>query len=643
MSGFFILFKYSADEISDEVSTVANLIPEEQVNEIRQSVNIIDVVSQYVQLKKSGRNHFGFCPFHQERTASFSVAEDKQIFHCFSCGRGGNVFKFLMEMDGLSFPESVIKVAEMSQFPIEGDWRQFAQNQDSHQDSNSQKLIRLHEETADLFHHILLNTKTGEIALTYLENRGLTRELIETFRIGFAPRERSVLIHYARAKEFEPAILEESGLFIQRDSGELIDRFYDRMMFPIRNHQGKVIAFSGRVLNQEQYPDAPKYLNSPETAIFNKRKVLFNLDLARPAIRREKEIILFEGFMDVIASWQAGIQHGVASMGTSLTNEQIQQVSRLTNQVMICYDGDSAGIEATKRAADILVNQKQFDCSVVSLPDGLDPDEFIKKYGIPAYQELLTHGRDTLFAFKMRYFRKGKQLQNEGERIAYIEQMLNELLTLSSAVERDVYLKQLAIEFDISVDTLKEQYQQLMLEAKKTARQDVKKQAYQTNRATSKGVIERNSRKLTDIDKAQRQLLKRLIEHQGTILFLQNQFPDFAFIHDTYQLLYVLFDSFAATEHAHHQMNDFLDFVKDPHLQNLVAEIAMIELSEDVSEQEIADYVELISNRHSIRESIQDKQRALKEATRIGDQETAKNLMIEVVNLSRQLKEKPDS
>lgn len=623
---------------------MANLIPEEQVNEIRQSVNIIDVVSQYVQLKKSGRNHFGFCPFHQERTPSFSVAEDKQIFHCFSCGRGGNVFKFLMEVDGLTFPESVMKVAEMSHFPLEGEWSQYAQNEETEQDTSYKKLIQLHEETADLFHHILLNTKAGEDALTYLENRGLTKELIETFKIGFAPRERNVLHQFAVAKEFEQEILLESGLFVQRDSGELLDRFYDRIMFPIRNQQGKTVAFSGRILNQEHYPEAPKYLNSPETSIFNKRKVLFNLDLARASIRREKEVILFEGFMDVIASWQAGVQNGVASMGTSLTNEQIHMISRLTNKVLISYDGDNAGIEATKRAIDILGTNPQFELSIVSLPDGLDPDEFIKKLGVDAYKELLAHGRDTLFSFKMRYFRKGKQLQNESERIAYIETILRELLTLSSAVERDVYLKQLAIEFDISVDTLKEQYQSLLANAKKQARTEQHKQAQppvedRQNFQPQQGIVERNSRKLTDVDKAQRQLLKRLIEHQETLILLRSHFPDFAFAHESYQLLFVLFEAFVE-EHDTYSMSSFLDYVKDTHMQNLLAEIAMIELSEELEEQEIIDYADVIVNRYSIRESIQEKRRALNEATRIGDKETAKSLMIEVVNLSRQLKEK---
>ena len=295
---------------------MAMMIPDEVVNRVRQETNIVDVVSQYVQLKKSGKNLFGFCPFHDEKTPSFSVAEEKQIFHCFSCGRGGNVFTFLMEVDGLSFPEAVFKTAELSHVKL--DERLTTSNfGEQKTDSKKEKLIKAHVETAELFHHVLLNTKVGEEALQYLLDRGLTRELIETFNIGFAPAERTMLYQYLTGKEYDKTLLSETGLFVERDSGELLDRFYNRIMFPIRNQQGKTIAFSGRIFKVESTEGkaAPKYSNSTETYLFNKRNVLFNYDLARANIRREKEVILFEGFMDVIASWDAGVKNGVASIG----------------------------------------------------------------------------------------------------------------------------------------------------------------------------------------------------------------------------------------------------------------------------------------------------------------------------------------
>ncbi|KRN74381.1 DNA primase [Carnobacterium maltaromaticum] len=628
---------------------VAMMIPEETVNRIRQETNIVDVVSQYVQLKKSGKNLFGFCPFHEERTPSFSVAEDKQIFHCFSCGKGGNVFTFLMEVDGLSFPEAVFKTAEMSQIKLDDTLLNNRSHQNQESDSKRDKLIQAHEETADLFQHVLLNTKVGEEAYHYLLNRGLTKELIETFKIGFAPRERTMLHQYLLGKEYTDEVLNETGLFVERDNGELIDRFYNRIMFPIRNQQGKTIAFSGRIFQQETEDKAgPKYLNSPETYLFNKRNVLFNFDMARGAIRREKEVVLFEGFMDVIAAWNAGVKNGVASMGTSLTNEQIHMLDRVTDRVLIAYDGDNAGIEATKRGVDLLTTETAFDVEVVSFTEGLDPDDFIKKYGASAFVELLAHGRDTLFAFKMRYHRKGLNLQNENERLSYLDLILTDMLTITSAVEREMYLKQLSSEFDISLDSLNEQYQQLFKE-KRAQRKEVKNQF---NFGPEPEIepyfpeeemvvqVDTQKRKLDLIEQTERYLLNRLFHFEEAWIQVQSQVEDYHFIHDDYQTLYLLFESFKDTVGEYGSIDAFIDFVKEPPLKNLLVEIEMLSLSEEMTAKEIDDYLDVIVRKSSLSEQLKHKQAAMKEAQRIGDQVVLQQLMLEIVDLSRQLKNK---
>nr|WP_315529853.1 DNA primase [Carnobacterium maltaromaticum] len=628
---------------------MAMMIPEETVNRIRQETNIVDVVSQYVQLKKSGKNLFGFCPFHEERTPSFSVAEDKQIFHCFSCGKGGNVFTFLMEVDGLSFPEAVFKTAEMSQIKLDDTLLNNRSHQNQESDSKRDKLIQAHEETADLFQHVLLNTKVGEEAYHYLLNRGLTKELIETFKIGFAPRERTMLHQYLLGKEYTDEVLNETGLFVERDNGELIDRFYNRIMFPIRNQQGKTIAFSGRIFQQEAEDKAgPKYLNSPETYLFNKRNVLFNFDMARGAIRREKEVVLFEGFMDVIAAWNAGVKNGVASMGTSLTNEQIHMLDRVTDRVLIAYDGDNAGIEATKRGVDLLTTETAFDVEVVSFTEGLDPDDFIKKYGASAFVELLAHGRDTLFAFKMRYHRKGLNLQNENERLSYLDLILTDMLTITSAVEREMYLKQLSSEFDISLDSLNEQYQQLFKE-KQAQRKEVKNQF---NFGPEPEIepyfpeeemvvqVDTQKRKLDLIEQTERYLLNRLFHFEEAWIQVQSQVEDYHFIHDDYQTLYLLFESFKDTVGEYGSIDAFIDFVKEPPLKNLLVEIEMLSLSEEMTAKEIDDYLDVIVRKSSLSEQLKHKQAAMKEAQRIGDQAVLQQLMLEIVDLSRQLKNK---
>lgn len=617
------------------------MIPEETVNKVRQETNIVDVVSQYVQLKKKGKNLFGFCPFHEERTPSFSVTEEKQIFHCFSCGRGGNVFTFLMEVDGLTFPEAVIKTAELSQFELDESLVQDLDHKNQPNDSAKEKLIRVHEESAELFHHILLNTTIGEEALEYLTQRGLTREVIDTFNIGFAPRERTMLHQYLVGKNYEQELLKKTGLFVEKDSGELLDRFYNRIIFPIRNQQGKTVAFSGRIFQQDADDSAPKYLNSPETQLFNKRTVLFNFDLARPSIRREKEVILFEGFMDVIGAWKAGITNGIASMGTSLTNEQIHLIDRTTDHVIIAYDGDSAGIEATKRASDLLAAETNFDIDIIRFAEGMDPDEYIKKNGADAFKELIAHGRETLFGFKMSYYRKSLNLSNESERLGYIEKILSELLSVTSAVERELYFKQLATEFDLSIDSLKEQFQQKFHESRNKRTKEKQQQSQQNHPAeTNYSQVQTQKRKPTNIEHAERLLLNRLFHFEEAWIILKNAADDFHFVHDEYQMVFILYESFREHTANEGTIDAFIDFVKEPELKNLIVEIELLSISNEVSTREIEDYLDVISRKSGLQLQLKEKQDALKEASRRGDKEQLRVLMIEVVNLSRLLKNK---
>lgn len=625
------------------MSGLATRIPEETVNKIRKETNITDIVSQYVQLKKKGKNFFGFCPFHDERTPSFSVTEEKQIFHCFSCGRGGNVFSFLMEVDGLTFPEAVLKTAELSQIEIDESLVIGGQSDSRNKDTKKDFLLKIHEESLELFHHILLQTTAGEEALAYLLGRGLTQETIETFGIGFAPHERTLLQQYLVGKKYPEELLKESGLFIEKENGDIFDRFFNRIMFPIRNQQGKVVGFSGRLFEKSDFETGPKYLNSPETYLFNKRNVLFNFDKARPAIRREKEVVLFEGFMDVIASWQVGIQNGVASMGTSLTNEQILMLGRITDEVLVAYDGDEAGVEAAKRAADLLSEQSDFDLAILSFPEGMDPDDFIKEKGATAFKELISHGRDTLFSFKMKYYRRNINLKNESERLGYIEKLLTEMLTITSAVEREMYMKQLAAEFDISIDSLNEQFQTKFYEQqKKRSSKEPKKIIPSPDvRSTVFPQVHHQREKLNSIERAEQLLLNRLFHFEEVRIQIRNLSEDFHFVHDDYQMLYLYFENFQ--EHAQQASSDtsteaFIDFVKEPSLKNKIVEIEFQSLGVEISSQEIKDYIDVISRKSLLETQLKETKNAMTEAAKKGDQAQLRILMIEIVNLSRLLK-----
>lgn len=619
---------------------MAQRIPQEVIEEIRQRTNIVDVIGQYVQLKKSGKNHMGLCPFHEERSPSFSVAEDKQIFHCFGCGKGGTVFNFLQEIEGISFPESVKRVVELEQIQTEYNWTA-AMEIDSSDNKQRRQLIELHQKAADLFHHVLLNTQIGEAALSYLLDRGLTREIIETFKIGFAPQKRDFLRQVFGNDNVDEELLKESGLFIQRESGEFLDRFYQRVMFPINDAKGNIIAFSGRLFKTDDFlgEDMPKYLNSPETLLFNKRETLFNFDKGRKAIRKNDTVFLFEGFMDVIAAWQAGIQSGVASMGTSLTNEQIRSLERVAKELVICYDGDNAGNEATNRAISLLSEHSHFQLSIMNIPEKLDPDEYLRKYGADPFRELALHGRETVFSFKMYYHRLSKNMNNEKEQLDYINELLQELILVQSPLERDRYLNQISQEFQLSFNSLEEQFRQMEMAVrtqKRKGRQERLNEPEPHFFEVSEQVpqSEQNKRPLSIVEKAERTLLYRLMNEQRVRDRLSQQ-SDFNFAHVQYQELYLLLDSYMSV-HTGFILADFLDYLKEEKVKKLAIDISYQVISEESSEREITDVLKVIDN-SSIEELIEEKKFQKKEAERIGNRQLVDELSIELVGLVKKV------
>ncbi|KAF1298106.1 DNA primase [Enterococcus sp. JM4C] len=616
---------------------MAQRIPQEVIDEIRGKTDIVEIVGQYVQLKKSGKNYLGLCPFHEEKSPSFSVAEDKQIFHCFGCGKGGNVFNFVQELEGVSFPEAVEKVAELEQIPLQGNW--VASNREEQGNSKQRQLIELHEKANELFHHLLVRTKAGVEALDYLLERGLTMELIEEFQIGFAPNERKFLVQVFENESYDVELMKESGLFVHRDDGTFVDRFYQRIMFPIRNPQGKTIGFSGRLLKTEKFPgtDQPKYLNSPETELFNKRLVLFNFDKARSMIRKEGEVFLFEGFMDVIAAWQAGIHNGIASMGTSLTSQQLSMIERVTKELVICYDGDSAGIEATNRAIELLNDNSRLNLSVVSVPEGRDPDEYLRKYGEAAFKELALHGRETVFTFKMRYHRLNRNLQNEKEQLDYIEELLQELVAVASPIEQDKYLTQLSTEFQIGRESLQEQLRSLKQESRQQ-RRAARRQENFAPQIAPVAPTPVTKAPLSLVEKAERNLLFRVFNEQG----IRNQLNElsFQFVHDQYQEIYFLLGAFLE-ERGTFTLPEFLDFLKKEALRKTVIEIAYFSVGDTSSEREIQDLLAVIG-KASLADEIKQKKLLQQEASRNGNQQLELELAIEIINLTKQLK-KPNS
>ncbi|MDT2674190.1 DNA primase [Enterococcus dongliensis] len=600
-------------------------IPQQVIDEVREKTNIVEVIGQYVQLKKSGKNYLGLCPFHEEKTPSFSVAEDKQIFHCFGCGKGGNVYTFLQELEGISFPEAVKKVADMEQIPLSIE----ISSEPVNQTSGQQQLIALHERTRDLYHHLLMNTKVGEEALAYLHGRGLSDELISEFKLGFAPSQRDFLVQIAQQDKVTAELMERSGLFIRREDGSFSDRFYQRVMFPLNDFRGKTIGFSGRLLKTKDFPgkDQPKYLNSPETELFNKRQVLFNFDKARNEIRKQGEAILFEGFMDVLAAWQADIKIGIASMGTSLTEQQIAAIERITGQIVIAYDGDDPGQAATDRALMVLAEHSRLNLTTVTVPEKLDPDEYLRKYGVTELQNLLQHGRQTPFAFKMSYRKKGLNLENEADRLNYLEAVMQDLAKVQSLVEQDLYLGQLSNEFHLTRESLKQQLQMIRQTLRTTRRQQ--------QRSIEPIPVQSVKKSLTKEEKAERMLLYRSMNEASIREQLVQ--TEFQFIHDQYQELLLYLDSYMMV-HGNFVLADFLNYLKENEMKQLAIDISMISMSADSNEQEIYDLMRVISQ-SGIAEEIKQRQKEQLEARKSGNQQRELELTVQIIELTKRLKQ----
>ena len=405
---------------------------------------IEDVVGQYVNLKRSGSNLFGLCPFHGEKTASFSVAPDKGIYYCFGCHKGGSVINFEMEIEGLSYPDAVRALAKRAGLEVPED----EQYQSRYR--QQERLWALHKEAAR-FYHSQLYAPVGANALQYAAGRGMPKSILTKFGIGYAPDSWTALVDWLRTKGYTDQELRDSGLVtVSRKNGNLFDRFRDRLMFPIIDVRGNVIGFGGRIMNNQD-KSAAKYLNSPETLIFNKRKNLFALNLAKKS--KLGYLILVEGYMDAIALHQFGFDCAVASLGTALTEDGANLLSRYTEQVVLIYDGDEAGQNATQRAIPIL-EKAGLQVKVLKMRDAKDPDEFLKKFGADRFKLLLEESSNRV-EYQLNAILKKYDLRDDDQKVKYLQESAELISSLSSSVQREVYGNRVAEAAGISMEAMK--------------------------------------------------------------------------------------------------------------------------------------------------------------------------------------------
>ncbi|ALZ87990.1 DNA primase [Aerococcus urinaeequi] len=627
---------------------LANFIPEEIINEVKNNVNILDVTSQFVDLQKRGRNYFGYCPFHEERTPSFTVNEEKQIFHCFSCGRGGNVFRFMEEIEGYSFPQAVQKVAEAGNVSVSFDWSALDDGKQTANYSSAQnRLIQLHEELRQFYHYLLMNTENGHQGLTYLYDRGLSKETLDAYQIGIAPEDGRLAAQHLLNKEFTIEELQLSGIFVG-DQDRLKDRFAGRVMFPLRNPQGKTVGFSGRILpgsnHYESHPDAAKYLNSPETEIFEKNTFLFNLDLAQNEARRAKELVLFEGFMDVIASHNEGVGNGVASMGTSLTNNQIKAIERTSKQVLIAYDGDKPGQKATLRAINLIQNQSsRLKLNVLAFEQNLDPDEFIQKYGGERYVNFVLNKRLSPIHFMRNYYRQEFSLETDNGKIQFINVMLEAIAKIQQAIDRDIYVGEIAEDTGVSKDTLLHQLESHS--PKKQSHQPYQaddngnQKSFPTNTNFQPSIPATTSKKKSQLEKSELLLLYRLLYNSETWLLIANR--DFHFHSSGVETVFMLLSDYRENNQnidGEIDPGDFLQALSGAEEQRLVAEVMNMEVAPDIGEGEVEDLIYNIQIKGNIEQKMQSLDDEIAYARSVDDFAQISILIKQKIDLLKQIK-----
>lgn len=415
---------------------------EETIQEVLSRNNIIDVIGQYVKLKRSGGSYVGLCPFHAEKTPSFNVSESKQVYYCFGCHAGGNVITFLMEYNNFTFQEAIQYLAERAgmELPEVSE----TPEQRSEQDQKS-VLLEIYKKSA-AFYYYQLKREGGRKGLSYLKDRRLTDETIRHFGLGYSGRYGSELYRYLKGQNYSDQILKETGLFLYDERKGFSDKFWNRVMFPIMDVRGRVIGFGGRVMGDGK----PKYLNSPETMLFNKRKNLYALNYARST--RKKYMILCEGYMDVITMHQAGFTNAVASLGTALTEEQAALLHRFTHEVLLLYDSDNAGTMAALRAAPILRNAG-ISSRVVRLEPHKDPDEFIKSEGAEAFQERLDKAQNS-FLFETDQLQKEYRMDDPAGRTAFQHELARRLASFTEPLERENYIESSSVRYHLSKDAL---------------------------------------------------------------------------------------------------------------------------------------------------------------------------------------------
>ncbi|HEY4612199.1 MAG TPA: DNA primase, partial [Bacteroidota bacterium] len=482
-------------------------IPNEKIEEIRSANDIIDVIAAHVPLKKRGKNYIARCPFHQEKTPSFTVSAEKQMYHCFGCGKGGNVFTFVMEMEKVSFVEAVRTLAQKAGIAIPESEAQYEQA------SETENLYNACRFAGVQFYTNLIKTDEGKSALEYFHKRGFSDDTIRTFGLGYSLNSWDAMLQKAKEEGVGVEFMQKAGLLRQREDGSHYDYFRGRAMFPIFSAAGRVIGFGARKMRDDDQI-AGKYINSPETPIYNKSRVLFGLFQAKEAIRAENNALMVEGYADLISLFQAGFQNVVASSGTALTEEQIQLIGRYAKTLTLVYDADSAGSQATLRGVDLVLEQ-DLDVQIVELPPGEDPDSYVQKNGAKAFRELLE-GAVSFIDYKANQFLKAGKLKTPEGQAESVRSIVQSIAKMKDELKRNFYLKHVSEKYGIYESVLYRELEQATVKDRRyTRREPSDAQRVPVFDAPIEDVAPQWSK---EIPAAERDILKLLLEGSPELL-----------------------------------------------------------------------------------------------------------------------------
>ncbi|MHB7942817.1 DNA primase [Staphylococcus capitis] len=589
-------------------------IDQSVINEIKDKTDILDLVSEYVKLEKRGRNYIGLCPFHDEKTPSFTVSEDKQICHCFGCKKGGNVFQFTQEIKDIPFVEAVKELGERVDIKVDVGQTQY--NQQSQMASDDLKMIEMHELIQDYYHYALMKTVEGEEALNYLRQRGFTDELIKQRQIGYAPDSSHFCHDFLEKKGYDIELAYEAGLLSRNEENfSYYDRFRNRIMFPLKNAQGRIVGYSGRTYTNQE----PKYLNSPETPIFQKRRLLYNLDKARKSIRQNDEIVLLEGFMDVIKSDYAGLKQVVASMGTQLSQEHMTFLKKLTNNITLMFDGDYAGREATLKTGQALL-QQGLNVYVIQLPSGMDPDEYIGKYGNEAFLNFVAKDKKAFVLFKV----ESHQDEINNNDLAYerhFREATHDIAQVQSTILRNKLIQDVANIFNMSPEMIYH-------EVGSNNMPQVAPADYGYSPQSGSQLFNN----LTKHEKAERALLKHFMKDKDTFINYYQKISDEDFTNKYFKSIFnILHDYFS--EHDNYSISNVMQYIDSNELREAFIELEQYTLNDEPYENEIEDYILIINNNDD--ESIESLNHKLREASRIGDVELQKYYLQLIVDKNK--------